>query len=111
MKKAQAYTQAEMKEVYGHLYKATKLVKLRPSKVPMNLHELLPYAGFWGVADDRLRERLIGAAPPGVRRNLKQVVAQFGPALDEWLAGPAADKKPSPEYVAFGAMVMAADYI
>ena len=111
MKKAKVYTQDEMEAAYGELYRSSKPRKLRASKVPENLHALLPYASFWGVADDRERERLIARAPKDVQKNLKQMVAQFGPALDEWLAGPAADEKPTPEYVAFGAMVMAADYI
>ena len=64
------------------------LVKLRPSKVPEKLHALLTYAGFWGVADDRMRERLIGRAPPEVQKNLKQVVAQFGPTLESGWPGP-----------------------
>ncbi len=73
---------------------------------------MLPYAEFWGIADDWTREDLVKSAPPGARENLKQVVAAFDNAMDEWLAGPEADASdPSDEYIAYSAMRMAAYYM
>src|SRR3954452_12666762 len=67
-----------------------------------------PYAEFWGMADDWAREELIRNAPPNVRANLKQVIATYDLALDEWLGGPEAhNREPSGEYVAFSAMRIA----
>jgi hypothetical protein len=72
----------------------------------------LPYAEFWGFADDWTREDLVERAPLEVKRNLKDVVAIFDRKLDDWLAGPeAAGPHFSDEYVAFTAMRMAADYV
>jgi hypothetical protein len=87
-------------------------LRLDRRKVPEKFWPLLPYAEFWGIADDWARQDLLKQAPAEIQRNLKQVVATFDNALDEWLAGPEADNPtPTDEYVAFCAMGMAADYI
>ncbi len=110
--KTEILTAEEMRQWYGGFYTSSPMVRLDRSKVPEQFWPLLPYAEFWGIADDWTREDLIEKAPPEVLQNLKQVLATFDEALDEWLAGPEADdRSPSDEYVAFCAMGMAADYI
>lgn len=80
--------------------------------VPRNLVQLVPYAEFWGAADDWAREDVIRMTPEFLQKNLKWVVAAFDDQLDEWLAGSeASSREPSDAYVAFSAMRMAADFI
>jgi hypothetical protein len=105
-------TADEMKQFYGDFYQRSPRMHLDPSKVPERFLPLLPYAEFWGLADDLIREILVEEAPAAVQQNLKQVVAAFDRALDEWLAGAEAnDPSPSDEYVAYSAMRMAADFV
>lgn len=102
-------TAAEMRQQYASFFAASPIVLVNKSHVPRQFWPLLPYAEFWGIADDWTREELVASAPLDVRENLRQVVAAFDSALDEWLAGPAADESdPSDEYVAFSAMRIAA---
>lgn len=102
----------QMKRRYGSFYDTSPMVHLDRRKVPEKIWPLLPYAEFWGVADDWTRETLVKQALADVQQNLKQAVSAFEDALEEWLAGPEADNpNPSDEYVAFAAMIMAADYL
>jgi hypothetical protein len=104
-------TAEEMQQRYGSFYRSSPMARLDRIKVPEEFWPLLPYAEFWGIADDWTREDLVKNAPPDVRENLKRVVAAFDNALDEWLAGPEADSpNPTDAYIAFCAMGMAADY-
>jgi len=109
--KADVLSAQEMKQWYGHFYDSSPKVRLNRASIAEQFWPLLPYAEFWGIADDWTREDLVKNAPPDVRENLKRVVAAFDNALDEWLAGPEADSpNPTDEYIAFCAMGMAADY-
>jgi len=101
-----------MKDKYGSFYESSPKVQLDRVKVPEELWPLLPYAEFWGISDDSIRELLVQQAPQAVQENLKAVLSRFNPALDRWLAGEEADNpKPCREYVAYSAMRMAADFI
>jgi len=101
-------TQAQMREEYGIFFALSPQVPVRESEVPENLRALMPYARFWGIADDWARERLVAQAPEEIRANLKAVLLQNDDALDEWLAGPESQQRnPSDSYVAFSAMRMA----
>ncbi len=101
-----------MKIIYGSFYSESPFVKLDEEKVPEELRPLLPYAEFWGISDDSIRELLIDKASSDVQANLKWVLAAFDVKMDRWLAGEEADDPlPSTEYVAFSAMRMAADFI
>lgn len=103
---------AEMKQRYGSFYQRGQKLELDRAKVPERLWPLLPYAEFWGIADDLDRELLVKEAPKDLQQNFEAVVDSFDGELDEWLAGPEADERnPSDEYVAYSAMRMAADYI
>lgn len=98
-------------EAYGRFHLKGANVVLDPAQVPSSLHALLPYAAFWGMADDWARENLVQLAPATVLKNLKGVVARFDDLLDEWLAGSqASDPSPTREYIAFSAMRLAADF-
>ncbi len=102
----------EMKRWYGSFYDRGSKSHLDPRKVPKRYWPLLPYAEFWGIADDWARDALVKDAPAEVRLNLKQVVGPFDTALDEWLAGPEADGPEfSSEYIAYSAMRRAADCV
>ncbi len=102
----------QMKRWYGSFYNSSPKLHLDRRKVPEKFWPLIAYAEFWGIADDVTRENLVKQAPADVQHNLKEAVAAFDSALDEWLAGPEADNpNPSDEYVAFSAMGMAADYL
>ena len=108
---AQVLPPDQMRVVYGRFYMHGARLFLDKRWVPAKLLSLLPYAEFWGVSDDRLREKLVRDAPAHVRENLKLVVTEFDDALDEWLAGRDEDSKcQSAEYVAFCAMRMGADF-
>lgn len=102
----------QMRMHYGSFFESSTKVELDRAKIPKQFWELIPYAEFWGIADDSAREQLLSDAPSEILQNLKQVVQEFDNALDEWLAGPEADNpEPSDEYIAFCAMGMAADFI
>lgn len=102
----------EMKRHYGDFYERSPNHPLDGRRVPERFLPLLPYAEFWGIPDDWKREDLVKYAPYNVQQNLKEVVAAYDTALDEWLAGPEAESdNPSNEYVAFSAMRMAAYYV
>jgi hypothetical protein len=102
----------ELKRRYGAFYGKSPRVTLEQRNVPTKLWPLLPYAEFWGLADDWTREILINEAPSELLADLKRTVEDFDDDLDEWLAGPEADTSPfSDEYIAFSAMRMAVDFI
>jgi hypothetical protein len=102
----------QMKRWYGSFYDSNPRLPLDRRKVPEKFWPLLAYAEFWGIADDLMRENLVKQAPSDVQLNLKEAVAAFDSAMDEWLAGPEADDpNPTDEYVAFSAMRMAAYYV
>lgn len=86
-------------------------ITLRRSRIPSDLHPLIPLAAKYGVADDLERESLVASSTDAELKELKAAVGAHEEALDRWLAGPEA-KGPqySDEYIAFSAMRMAADY-
>ncbi|HXK58854.1 MAG TPA: hypothetical protein PLP42_03075 [Acidobacteriota bacterium] len=54
---------------------------------------------------------MLRKAPPESIRELKRLIESHEDLIDAWLAGPEAnDPNPSPEYLAFSAMRMAADF-
>ena len=87
------------------------MVTLDPSRIPLELHGLLPLAEKFGVSDDCLRERLVNDSSALEISELKAGICSHEDALDNWLAGPEAQGPSfSDEYIAFSAMRMAADY-
>lgn len=107
----QLLTRDEMQSLYGSFYAQSPKVKLDRRRIPEQFWALIPYAEFWGIADDWTREDLLRKAPPLALRNLKEVVAKVDDDLDEWLAGPEADDSPSDEYIAFSVMRLAAYHV
>jgi hypothetical protein len=112
MSSAIVLTENGMKEQYGQFFTCGSMHTLDKAHIPQRLWQLIPYASFWGVADDWARESLVKKAPKAIQENLKAVVAAHDDFLDEWLAGDEAKSpQPSVEYVAFSAMRMAADFM
>src|SRR5437016_612618 len=102
-------TIGEMREKYYFPDERPPEIHLNPSEVPGPLRLLIPLAEKWGISDDILR---VDAAKksPGEIKELQKTLAGFDDFLDEWLAGPEArNPNPSPEYLAFTHMRMAAD--
>jgi hypothetical protein len=97
---------------YGEFLSESPTVAFDSNDVPKNLHHLIPYASFWGLADDLNRERLVEKAPDHLKESLRKLIANNENALDEWLAGEEAlSPDPSDAYIAFSALRMAADYM
>ena len=69
------WTAEEMKRGYGSFYRSSPGMHLDKNKVPREFWPLLPYAEFWGIADDKTRERVVSKAPMQVQENLKRVIA------------------------------------
>jgi hypothetical protein len=100
-----------MRASYGSFVDNVPVLKLDPLKVPEGLVAYIPYAALWGIADDLEREQLVSQAPEAARTDLARTIQLIDGQLDEWLAGDEArSPTPSPEYVAFSAMRMAADF-
>jgi hypothetical protein len=107
-----AINEDELSQLYGEFYPASPGTKFDILNVPENLRQLAPYAAFWGLADDLEREHLVNIAPTNIARELRDIVASFDDALDEWLTGAEADSDcPSDAYVAFSCLRMAADFV
>ncbi len=103
---------AELARLYEAFASRSAKLKMRPETVPIPLRPLIHYAEFWGASDDGTRQAMVDAAPEEVKENLVAVVSEFDDEFDEWLAAPDADSlTPSPEYIAFSAMRMAADLV
>ena len=86
--------------------------KLDASNVPRDVHDLIPLAERYGIADDGYRSEMVSMLDELERQELKSAVQKHEDALEAWLAGPAADAEEfSDEYVAFSALVMAADEV
>ena len=89
---------------------ASKL-QLNPANVPPELHQLIPLAELWGLSDDCDREQAVEQASPDQIAELKAAVDRFADSLDRWLAGSEANGVDfSDDYIAFSAMIMAADF-
>jgi hypothetical protein len=102
----------QMRRRYGVFYTESPKVPINANRVPVVLQALIPYAEFWGIADDWAREKIVAKAPQDIQEDLKEAIASFDDELDDWLAGAEADSpSPSQEYVAFSAMRMAADFV
>lgn len=84
--------------------------QLNPQNVPAELHNLLPLAQKWGIADDITRERAILKASRTELEAVAKAVLESEQRLNEWLCGPeSSSATPSREYVAFTALSVVAD--
>lgn len=100
----------EMRVKYGLSAANRPVIRLDPENVPENLRHLVPYAEYWGVGDDLIRDDVIRTAPAEMREDLKRIMQAHDVLLNEWLAGPESySQSPSAEYLAFSNMRMAAD--
>jgi hypothetical protein len=97
--------------LYREFTRAEGLPKLNPEKIPAKLGPWIPYAEFWGIAEDFDREELVRQASQEIQEDLVQLIQRLDDALDEWLASDEPKNGPlSDEYCAFSWMRMAADY-
>lgn len=81
------YRLPEIKEKFGTCFTCGSLLTLDARQIPKKHWPLIPYAVFWGVADDWARETWAPKAPNDVKQNLRTIVAAYDDNLDEWLAG------------------------
>jgi len=102
-------TLLSLKEKYDDFFLSREVSQLSEENVPVLLRPYIPYAAFWGIADDIDRESLVQRAPKEVLDDLRATITVIDPLLNEWLGGEEADKDPpSEEYIAFSAMRLAA---
>lgn len=86
-------------------------MQLDPSRVPTELHHLIPLAEKFGIADDGLREDFVLSSSRQDLLVLKEAFRMNENAVDFWLAGTEAIGPDfSNDYVAFSALRMAADF-
>ncbi len=105
-------TLQRMRASYGTFVDNITMVELNPKNVPKGLLAYLPYAALWGIADDVEREQRVMHAPAQAKQDLVRTVRLIEEQLETWLAGDEADSAtPSKEYIAFSAMIMAADFV
>lgn len=88
----------------------SKEFRLAANKIPRELLPLLPYAEFWGIADDTYRIELVQVAPQHIWIEFREAVKGHKTALLDWLSGPDAERLPTPEYLAFSFMLQAFDW-
>ena len=98
-----------MKAKYGLTAENRPIIQLDPAAVPATLRHLIPLAEQFGVSDDLTRQDVVNKTPPDVVANMRRVVLANDDLFDEWLAGPVAHQDPTPEYIAFTCLRMAAD--
>jgi hypothetical protein len=84
---------------------------LDPSRVPQTVQQLIPIAERWGIADDGFREDALSNASARELNDIVHAVESCDSELNSWLCGDESFwKRPTPEYVAFSALMMAADW-
>src|SRR4051794_13041999 len=83
-----------MRKKYGLYAENRPVIKLNAENVPESLRALIPYAEHFGVSDELMRADLIAKTTVGELDGLRQAIEPFVDLLDDWLAGPAADKPP-----------------
>jgi hypothetical protein len=109
-KRFQVVRVGELRKLYHAMGKKPPPIHLDPAKVPEPLRPLIPLAEKWGISDDILRMDALDAASSDELAELRRIVASHEDLLEAWLAGPESyQDKPTPEYIAFASMVMAAD--
>ena len=99
-----------LRQKYGEFLLEGGNVRFDEQDVPVNLASLIPYARFWGIADDYERHALADKAPKTIGDDLWAITQAHAQQLDDWLASPEADWN-NEAYLAFSNMRMAADYI
>ena len=99
-----------LRQKYGEFLLEGGNVRFDEQDVPVNLASLIPYARFWGIADDYERHALADKAPKTIGDDLLAITQAHAQQLDDWLASPEADWN-NEAYLAFSNMRMAADYI
>jgi hypothetical protein len=99
-----------LEETYGEFFHEGGNVPFDDQDVPGKLASIIPYARFWGIADDYDRHALADKAPKTIADDLLAITQAHAQQLDDWLASPEADWT-NEAYLAFSNMRMAADYL
>jgi hypothetical protein len=105
-------TGAELAAKHGLTAENRPRIKLDVSKIPPSLHPLIPYAEFWGVSDDIMREDLIEKASDADLYEFARTMERYWRELYDWLTSPTESRQNlDQEYVAFSAMGMASELV
>jgi hypothetical protein len=99
-----------LEEKYGEFFHEGGNAAFDDQDVPVKLASIIPYARFWGIADDYQRHALADKAPKAIGDDLLAITRAHAQQLDDWLASPEVDWN-NEAYLAFSNMRMAADYI
>lgn len=85
-------------------------VTIDPSKVPPDLHGLVPHAQEFGVTDDTVRMLLVERLTEERRKDMLEAIRALECPLLNWLAGPDATAgSPSQEYLAYSCLLRILD--
>lgn len=83
---------------------------LDPSRVPPAVRAWIPLAEKYGIGDDFYREEVLVKLDLGERTELVRFLEESPDELWDWLAGPEShEPKPSPEYLTFSCLALAAE--
>jgi hypothetical protein len=84
---------------------------MRAAVVPISCHEYIPLAERYGIGDDGYRSSIVESLSREQRGRLVAFLQSAPQELFTWLEGPEAHAvSPTPEYVAFTCLTMAAEY-
>ena len=97
--------------VYKLPHVEAKPPKLNPGNVPEDCWVYIPLAEKYGIADDGYRIDVISGLDNEEKTELAEFLSTYPESLDNWLCGSESKStEPSQEYIAFTALIMAADY-
>ena len=97
--------------IYGEFGISRESILLDSIAVPVEFHNLIPFAAFWGTCrDDAEVSDLFDAAPLGVKEHLNDLGRKHYKALAGWLGGEESySESPTTEYLAFSSFLTAID--
>ncbi len=75
----------EMKAKYGLTAENRPTIRIEPSKVPENLHDLIPMAERWGVGDDIIRDDLEEKASKEQKQDFREKMTGRTDDVTAWL--------------------------
>src|SRR4051812_16011844 len=80
------------------------------ASVPLAVRPFIALAEKYGIGDDGYREDVVAGLDAEEREELTSFLNASPNELWDWLSGPASfDQSPSPEYLAFSCLVLAAE--
>jgi hypothetical protein len=109
MKHGEILSAQEMKEKYGVIPNNYRPPKINPENVPETLHDLVPLAIKWGIADDIMRSDFEQKASEEEKQELKSAMAGRTADINSWLNSFENGKPMSDEAACFMYMLEAVD--